>query len=106
MPDKRRIVVWYDAANKVCRVSPPWAIGAGGDRIVWFNRTGQPIHVHVNAGVCEPVSDPIEIDIKDGGHQHTQIAQNASGSSLSYRIFCNRTMGPAVGNSDPEIIVE
>jgi hypothetical protein len=106
MPHKARIVVWYDAAQKVCRISPPWAIGAGGDHIAWFNRTGQPIHVHVNAGVCEPVGEPIEIDIRDGGHQHVQIAQNVPSGSLSYRIFCSRTMSPAVGNSDPEIIVE
>jgi len=106
MADKTRIVVWYDAINNVCRVWPPWGIGATGDHVIWFNHTGQSMHVHVDKGVFKPANAPVDLDIDDNKHDKADIDNGASPGNYLYNIYCNRTLSNAVGTSPPEIIVE
>jgi len=108
MADKTRIVVWYDEANKVCRVWPPLAIGATGDHVMWFNRTGAPIDVHVDKGLFDQ-NNPTDLrGIPDRDHNKppVNITDGAGQGHFAYKVYCYRTHSYAVGNSEPEIIVE
>ena len=92
-------------AGEVCKVVPPVNIVREGDSVQWRNRTGDRITVFFRAGIFDE-DDPLALDIADGNQASKTVEANAPYGVFPYSIFCYKTNNNAIGNSDPEIIVD
>jgi hypothetical protein len=91
--------------GNVCRVIPPTAIAKkGADTVTWSNRTNGRIEVFFRALIFDTA--PISIPINQGDSATKNVLGGSPEGLFPYSIYCYATNNNAIGNSDPEIIIE
>ena len=91
--------------GNVCRVVPPVNFAkVGADSVQWINRTNDKIIVSVKAGLFDPT--PTSLWIDGGSAESKNVLNTAPPNLYPYSVFCYVTNNNAIGNSDPEIIIE
>jgi hypothetical protein len=98
-------IIVVRAGADVCRVVPPVNVARRGDDVEWRNRTGAPITVFFRAGIFDQ-NNPLALTIPDTQNASRCVIQNAPYGLFPYSIFCYVTNNNAIGNSDPEIIID
>jgi hypothetical protein len=105
MPPK--VIRVIQQGNSVCRAVPAseFADRAVADEIRWKNLTNGSITLFLPAGVFS--AQATSEDIAPGGQSAAKpVLASAAPGHHPYTIFCTATNGFAIGNSEPEIIVE
>jgi hypothetical protein len=94
--------------GKDCFVVPPSDIAdhATPDNVIWKNLTKDEIVVMFPKGAFAPLANHVTQVVAPGGNVNLPIDAGATLQNYSYVVFCRETNSFAIGNSDPEIIVE
>jgi hypothetical protein len=109
-----RVHVFVDAASQA-RVFPGLDFAGEGDTIEFTNSTTDDIFISFPDGVLEdqpgpggPVKQNHKVLAGNNPKvKHTpKVKVNSNRGSQKYNVFCSQTGTLAIGNSQPEIIIE
>jgi hypothetical protein len=102
------VTIWIDGAGIAKATNVPLA--KPGDNVNWINTTtAKAIVFFPHGGVFGSGSGHFHHQIKDGDSfkpARAVVRQSTRKRTCRYAIWCEETHAFAIGNSDPEIIVE
>jgi hypothetical protein len=97
-------IIVIRATASVCKVVPPVNVAHRDDEVQWSNRTGGKITVFVRAGIFD--EGPLALQIDNNQTGNANVEDEAPYGLFPYSIFCEATNNNAIGNSEPEIIID